>query len=320
VPAQTIAEFFATPIPTKLWHYTSVDALESILFTQKIWATEAHHTTDPSEFIHAHSIAADYLARARGSDRAARLAKDSGEGLLKMAFGQDGPLSAEHHQVYIASFSRSPDKRSQWQSYASQATGVSIAFDLRGIRPPQEMDSGISFAPCVYIDREKEHLLEEALRLWSNAREEVYRQSEHVPTVRAWYHNQRSWDRFLGPSSREELFARKKKELEEIIRPAIYRASFELLRLAAHCKEGKYVDEDEWRLSLPHKAGKVFKHNELQFRGPQNIPFVAHNLFNFGLPVTEIMLGANCTALTRIRTLLKTRGLDIPITSSQLPW
>ncbi len=42
MPAQTIAEFFATPIPAKLWHYTSVDALESILFTQKIWATEAH--------------------------------------------------------------------------------------------------------------------------------------------------------------------------------------------------------------------------------------------------------------------------------------
>lgn len=131
-----------------------------------------------------------------------------------MAFGQDGPLSAKHHQVYIASLSRSPDERSQWKSYASQGTGVSIAFDFRGIRPPPEMTSGVSFAPCIYIDREKEHLFEEALRLWADTREEAYRQSEHIPVMRAWYQNQRSWDRFLGPSSREALFARKKINLK----------------------------------------------------------------------------------------------------------
>ena len=318
---QIIRGFFSTPIPEKVWHYTSVDALEGILLSQKIFATEAHHTTDPNEFTHARTVAADYLARTKPFNRATRIFRDSGRELLDVAFGQDGTLSAEHHEIFIVSFSGSADKRSQWESYAQGATGVSIAFDLRDIRPPLDMDSGISFAPCIYQDRDKELLLEEALRFWTDVREELLRQSEDREALKQWLNNQRAVDRCFGTaSSRKELFERKKADFEKLVRAALHKASFELLRVASHCKEGKYIDEDEWRLALPHRAGKPFKHNEVRFRGPENIPYVAHNLFNFGLPITEIMLGTRCTYLTRIRTLLQNRRLEVPITLSQLEY
>lgn len=158
---ELIEGFLSTPIPGKLWHYTTLDALEGILSSQKIFATEAHHTTDPNEFIHARSVARDYLDRIAIPDEATRQLRDTGRDLLEMAFGQDGPLSPDHHQIFIASFSGSEDKRSQWASYGKNvahgeaAAGVSIAFDLRAIRPPKELHSGISFAPCLYVDKTK---------------------------------------------------------------------------------------------------------------------------------------------------------------------
>ena len=171
---ELIEEFFSTPIPEKLWHYTTVDSLEGILSSQKIFATEAHHTTDPNEFVHARSVAGDYLARLVVPDEATRRFRDAGRDLLEMAFGQEGPLSPKHNQIFVASFSGSTDKRSQWGSYSGNATGVSIAFDLRGIRPPTELDSGISFAPCLYRDQDKEALLHEAINVWGEARQELY--------------------------------------------------------------------------------------------------------------------------------------------------
>ena len=318
--ASLIEKFFSTPIPEKLWHYTSMAALEGILSTQRIFATEARHTTDPEEFVHARQVAVDYLARMDAVDDRARRSRESSQQVIEMAFGAGGPLSANHHEVFVASFSGSMDKRSQWDLYASQRAGVSIGFDLRAIRPPTDINSGVSFAPCIYVDREKEALLEEALEVWNLAREEVYRESEDPTAVRKWKENEAAWDRYFGvSSSRAELIQRKVNEFRKKLRPAVEQTSFDLLRIASHCKAGKFLDEDEWRLALPHAIGKSFKYSKIEYRGPKgDVPYVAHNLFNFRLPITEVMLGPECDALTRVRTLLAVHRVPALITRSKL--
>src|ERR1700722_16073000 len=61
-PDDPIEPFFSTPIPKELWHYTNITALDGILKFNRLWATEAHFTTDISEFVHARDVA---IARLR---------------------------------------------------------------------------------------------------------------------------------------------------------------------------------------------------------------------------------------------------------------
>lgn len=59
--SKKLEAFFHTPIPRELWHYTSVVALEGIISSGKIWATEARFTSDATEYVFARQVATNYL-------------------------------------------------------------------------------------------------------------------------------------------------------------------------------------------------------------------------------------------------------------------
>jgi hypothetical protein len=46
-----IEGLFETPIPERLWHYTTIEGLDGILSSGRIWATEARATTDKQSSI-----------------------------------------------------------------------------------------------------------------------------------------------------------------------------------------------------------------------------------------------------------------------------
>jgi hypothetical protein len=50
-----------TKIPAEVWHYTTLPALEGILSSGKIWATDVRFTNDKTEFIHGRAIVNEYL-------------------------------------------------------------------------------------------------------------------------------------------------------------------------------------------------------------------------------------------------------------------
>jgi hypothetical protein len=58
-----INDFLSMSIPPDVWHYTNLSGFEGILSSSRVWATEAHHTTDKTEFIHARDVAVRYLER-----------------------------------------------------------------------------------------------------------------------------------------------------------------------------------------------------------------------------------------------------------------
>jgi hypothetical protein len=98
------------------------------------------------------------------------------------------------------------------------------------------------------------------------------------------------------------------------------RTSFDLLRIASHCKDNSFHQEAEWRLALPHTKGKPMKQMEVLHRGSDNaIPYAAHNLFSDKLPLVRVKVGPIVEDTDQIQTLLKQYGYDVPVSKSAIP-
>jgi Protein of unknown function (DUF2971) len=311
-----VENFFNTPIPESVWHYTTLHGFEGILSSDTVWATEAPYTTDTSEFVHARAVAADFLERMNAYDEATAYAKKAGIDMLALVFDQ-GVCSQSKTEIFVASFSSAEDLMSQWMGYADGGRGVSIAFDLRAIRPPQGSDSLVTFAPCVYAPEWKKELLELALRRIVDAIADLYRKtySKQWASQQAfdWLCDGRSWDPAAYLARTQERFYKKLREgYEDTAR--------DLLRLASHCKHEGYNQECEWRLALPHRKSKPLTQNKIQYRGvQQNIPYLAHNLFQKKLPITHVLAGPLCQDMTSIQGLLDKYGYQAAVTKSAIP-
>lgn len=188
--------------------------------------------------------------------------------LLHPAFDK-GALSPEHTEVYIISFSTADDVVSQWKQYADAAPGVSIAFDLRYIRPLQQAEIAVTFAPCVYPPDHKEQLIRSAFSgftstvefLDTRVRDEGWVQEE----LRAWRIIDRIFRLAYGPAEFNRI---NEGKLKEELRSAWTRALFELLRVASHCKHDSYSTEDEWRLAMPRSPGGLSStEHAVRYRG-----------------------------------------------------
>ena len=122
-------------------------------------------------------------------------------------------------------------------------------------------------------------------------------------------------------SNSEEFMQTLKLEWEARIRTGFALTRFDLLRLASHCKNHFYREEHEWRLALAHTKGKPLINIKIEQRGPQNnIPYIAHNLFTLGrLPITEVMIGPQCTKGEDVTLALEEQGYSVPVTRSASP-
>ncbi len=165
MPNRIVEDLFNTPIPPEVWHYTTLCGFEGILSSNSIWATEAHFTNDKTEFVHSLQVAIEFLENIAPTDGYISRARDTTLRIVKDAF-EEGALSQEKTEVYVASFSGAKDRKSQWEEYADDGRGVSLAFDLREIHRLREVrlaaDSklGVTLAPCIYLPGDKLKLLE----------------------------------------------------------------------------------------------------------------------------------------------------------------
>jgi hypothetical protein len=150
-----INDFLSTPIPPEVWHYTNLMGFEGILSSGRVWATEAHHTTDKTEFVHARDVAANYLERLQPKDDSLAWARQTAHDTLVHSF-DEGALAPSRAEIFVASFCGTDELKSQWMEYADAGRGVALSFDLRHVRPPVEIGSSVTFAPCLYTTDEKE--------------------------------------------------------------------------------------------------------------------------------------------------------------------
>jgi hypothetical protein len=316
-----VEDFFKTPIPQEVWHYTTLAGFEGILSSGKIWATEAHFTTDTSEFVHAREVAVRFLESITPSDAHTSHAKKAGLEMVRFAF-DSGVLSPEFTEVYLASFSASADLKSQWIEYAGNGLGVSLAFNLGNVRPPSDLKLGITVAPCIYVNAEKEKLLKAALSHFVDAVARLDQQTQDTEWIKQQLRDWNMLDRIFGLQFDRPAFdAEMASKFRTSLREANNRTSFDLLRLASHCKNHCFYQEEEWRLALPRAKKKPFKYGEVLYRGPQrNIPYVESNLFQqVKLPITQVMAGPLCEDFGKIQEILTKWTYDVPISKSSIP-
>lgn len=319
-PTDPVEQFFNAPIPQDLWHYTTLSGLEGILRSGSIWATEARHTTDESEFVHAHDIAISYLKNLEPKTDAEKLAKQDGLEIVDAEFGT-GTLSKKAMEVFVTSFSDAENLKSQWTEYADKGTGVSIAFDLRHIRPPKSIQVAVTLAPCIYEQHDAERLMKVAFGHFFQAGVELRERSASKQWVKAMLDGWQLVDRIFGRAFDNKAFeAALEERFFRDLRSSMALTQFDLLRLASHCKHSYFSEEREWRLALPHTKATPLTHVKVEYRGPhQNIPYIAHNLFQAErLPITKVMAGPFCP-VAEVERLLKENGYSVPVNKSSGP-
>src|ERR1035438_3393024 len=212
--SKKLEAFFHTPIPRELWHYTSLEALEGILSSGKIRATEARFTSGTTEYIFARQVATAYVKSLKPQKGYAEIGVDDLLKLLDMSY-EKGVLSPDFADVFIASFSAAEDLKSQWIDYGKTYTGVSIAFDLRHARPLPELDTSTTLAPCIYQKHEQEELIQEAVSRFLEPINVLQSDDElNFALTRIWPTVQRIW-----PNAGEPPYIiRAKTEIKELLK------------------------------------------------------------------------------------------------------
>ena len=108
-------------LPAKIYHYTSLEALCSIVENQEFWLGDSRQMNDYNEALELLKPLNTLLNQDNDlyvkEDKVNIITKRAKEALTKTP-------------IYIASFTALNDDASQWERYAQNATGVSIEFDL----------------------------------------------------------------------------------------------------------------------------------------------------------------------------------------------
>jgi hypothetical protein len=164
-------------------------------------------------------------------------------------------------------------------------------------------------------------MVEDALTDWVDTAYELHKKTG---SQRWAAERLRDWlmvDRVFGlPFDKAALFESNKEEFRRQLQQSLTQTSFDLLRIASHCKDYSFHQESEWRLALPHTKGKPMKSIEILHRGTNGaIPYVAHNLFSERLPLVRVKAGPICENMDQIKTLLKQHGYDVPVERSTIP-
>ena len=249
-----IEAHFQAPIPPLLWHYTAKNSLQSILVTRSMWATDARYLNDSQEFTNWHQFLNQYVNK-RQVNPLGPAARTILNGVIK-ALPTNSAFSFEGMSLYILCFSEAEDELTQWRYYGDDNRGCSLGFDLSGIRPPMGTDSAVRFAPCIYDDERKHHLITTAADSFLTAFEEM---QEQVGSS-LWIDEQISREAFIrasygGSFRRSERSAFIQARVKQLLMQARLSWSIDMFSLATHFKHKAFASEREWRLSLPGERG-----------------------------------------------------------------
>jgi len=126
-----LARSKAAQVPTRLFHYTSLQGACGILQSNNLWATDFRFLYDTNELVYGARILVEELQRfgdKHGGDVSNFLQK------LALFYREHGDSYRQFFETYIISFSQNPDILSQWLAYAGNASGHCIEFDISDSR------------------------------------------------------------------------------------------------------------------------------------------------------------------------------------------
>lgn len=266
---EVVRQYVAVPIPEKLWHYTSYGAFEKILTSKAIWATDYRFLNDREEFNHCKKLAFELAQQEPEFIEQQLPARDFLIKGLEVAFNS-GPLEESRLRIMVASFSEHGDQLSQWRGYAGLSTGVSIGLDLRGLRPPEHVDTYVVFAPCVYTAGEKRALLKAIFERY------------YATIGKHWNAVIADAKGKLGLSQGEghKIVSARNVELGKIVSQSQIDLQADLLRVGPLMKDESFYEEKEWRLVLPSEMIRMPTRHKIEFRAVRDalVPYIAYPL------------------------------------------
>lgn len=315
-----VNEHIGKPIPSTLWHYTTYCGFQGIVTSKTIWATEYRFLNDRTEFLHAKELAqllVDDEPEFVGKQFPAR---DMLRRAVHGAFNT-GHLHEERLRIMVASFTEEGDQLSQWRGYADNSRGVSIGFDLRHIRPPSNIGTAVTFAPCLYKQADKSALLKSAFAYYRNGLQQWWDSINDIA-------RQKAKSSVGDPQFVTQLISEHSKELDEVIWRGFTNLQFDLLRIAPLLKDEAFSEEKEWRLVLPHETIMLPTKHPLEFRPSRDtlVPYIAYPLLspNQEGPIfcTDVILGPGSHPSTEIGVNLFLRKQEITIRArpSKVPY
>jgi hypothetical protein len=147
----------------RLFHYTDLSALASIINNSDLWLTNSQYSNDAREMKHGYDVARSVIEEQR-KEPANRASKRYLDLVAKF-------VDEKAKGVYICCFCEKDNLLSQWRSYGENGTGVSIGFDPGGFAfysgadmPPREF--GLMRLWKVFYDPKiQKHIVERALEL-----------------------------------------------------------------------------------------------------------------------------------------------------------
>jgi hypothetical protein len=238
--------------------------------------------------------------------------------MLNYAF-DEGPLCKTRSQVFLACFTEARDLLTQWEIYACRGAGVSIGFDLRYVRPPQDTTLAVTFAPCLYLLSEKEQVVRSALDGFAQKISLINRQSRDAIWVREQVKTWKMIDGIFGLQfDQAALLKNRDEKIKKMLFDAWTQTLFNLLRVASHCKHESFFAEKEWRLALPRSTNRSSYTEPIRFRGSK--PYIESDLFSDGeLPIKEVLVGPLCVETSRVEELIRQAGYVCPVIASRVP-
>jgi hypothetical protein len=321
-------------IPEKLWHYTSIQGFQGIIGSGKIYATDVRFLNDTAEFVHARKVANDLINGTPEFGDVQFPLRDALKSVVGSTFGSDF-LNPNRAQIFVASFTDSPDDLSQWRGYSHGTCGVSIAFDLRAHRLPVESDSAVTFAPCVYHDEEKRSLIQSAFQRFLKAS-----QTQWSNTVGEFLKKINSSKTKPSPTELLDFTtgAFNSPEYQAQLETELGKARRDIFRLSGLLKHHAFHHEREWRLVLPMSPDKDKTNliHPIRFRSSSSslIPYID---FPLGLasvpqgpgapttpvlPVNDVLLGPGATqdAINAAQDFLKSNSIKVLPARSDVPY
>jgi hypothetical protein len=158
-PIESVSSSLFSSSPTDiLYHYTSLDALVSIVPGGKLWASDVHYLNDSSELHHAVQLfVRDVHTRQQSDPPSSDVAL-----LWQLSSWLQGRL-ASGHLLFVACFTEAGDLLSQWRGYTPHARGVSLGFSSSHLLECANVQ-GFAFGRCIYQQSEQQRIAHAAMQ------------------------------------------------------------------------------------------------------------------------------------------------------------
>jgi hypothetical protein len=321
VGSDAVNAHISKAIPNTLWHYSSYRGFQGIVSSKAIWATEYRFLNDREEFLHAKQLAEKLVDEEPEYTGHKFPARDMLRKAVDMAFNT-GYLHEDRRRVMVASFTGEGDQLSQWRGYADDSRGVSIGLDVRHLRPPSDIGTAVTFAPCLYGQSDKCTLLKSVFAHYRKNLEEWW--NSIVKSALEKTGKMSGIDLELG----QKLVSEHKTELDAVVIRSHATLRFDLLRIAPLLKNESFSEEKEWRLVLPLEPLRLPTRHSLQFRSTRDglVPYIAYPLRspNQDGPIAcrEVILGpgSHPSAAVGVNLFLQSEGIPLLASQSKIPY